>query len=182
MSICREVAGFTFGHADIVRRAMAKKKADMLNAERDSFITGAVERNISEADAGKLFDELTSFANYAFNKSHATAYAIISYQTAYLKAHYPAEYMAALLTSVQDNLTKLSEYINECTKLGIKVLPPDINASGVYFTAKDGNIFSANYIDTVWSTELSNHKDVKFELVRENRRLFSCHRVARVYG
>ncbi len=140
MSICREVAGFSFGHADVVRRAMAKKKADMLNAEREAFVNGAIERNIPEADAKALFEELTSFANYAFNKSHATAYAIISYQTAYLKAHYPAEYMAALLTSVQDNLTKLSEYISECSKLGIRVLPPDINASGVYFTASGNDI------------------------------------------
>ena len=140
MSICREVAGFSFGHADVVRRAMAKKKADMLNAEREAFVNGAIERNIPEADAKSLFEELTSFANYAFNKSHATAYAIISYQTAYLKAHYPAEYMSALLTSVQDNLTKLSEYIGECSKLGIRVLPPDINASGVYFTASGNDI------------------------------------------
>ena len=140
MSICREVAGFSFGHADVVRRAMAKKKADMLNAEREAFVNGAIERSIPEADAKALFEELTSFANYAFNKSHATAYAIISYQTAYLKAHYPAEYMSALLTSVQDNLTKLSEYISECSRLGIRVLPPDINASGVYFTPSQNDI------------------------------------------
>ena len=140
MSICREVAGFTFGHADVVRRAMAKKKSELLNAERDAFINGAIERNIDEEAAKKLFDDLTSFANYAFNKSHATAYAVISYRTAYLKKHYTAEYMAALLTSVQDNLTKLAEYIAECSKMGIKVLPPDINASGIYFTPKDDSI------------------------------------------
>ena len=140
MSICREVAGFTFGHADVVRRAMAKKKAELLNAERSAFIGGAVERGIDESAAATLFDDLTSFANYAFNKSHATAYAVISYRTAYLKSHYPAQYMSALLTSVQDNLTKLAEYIAECAKLGIKVLPPDINASGIYFTPKENNI------------------------------------------
>ena len=140
MSICREVAGFSFGHADVVRRAMAKKKSELLNAERDAFINGAIERNIDEQAANKLFEDLTSFANYAFNKSHATAYAIISYRTAYLKKHYTAAYMAALLTSVQDNLTKLAEYIAECSKMGIKVLPPDINASGMYFTPKDNTI------------------------------------------
>ena len=140
MSICREVAGFSFGHADVVRRAMAKKKSELLNAERDAFINGAIERNIDEQAAKKLFEDLTSFANYAFNKSHATAYAIISYRTAYLKKHYTAAYMAALLTSVQDNLTKLAEYIGECSKMGIKVLPPDINASGMYFTPKDNTI------------------------------------------
>ncbi len=140
MSICREIAGFSFGHADIVRRAMSKKKADLLNAECESFVAGAIEKGISESDARKLFDDLTSFANYAFNKSHAAAYAVISYRTAYLKAHYTTEYMAALLTSVLGNVTKLAEYISECSKYGIKVLPPDINASGIYFTPKDNDI------------------------------------------
>ena len=140
MSICREIAGFSFGHADIVRRAMSKKKADLLNAECESFVTGAIGKGISESDARKLFDDLTSFANYAFNKSHAAAYAVISYRTAYLKAHYTTEYMAALLTSVLGNVTKLAEYISECSKYGIKVLPPDINASGIYFTPKGNDI------------------------------------------
>ncbi|MGM9682537.1 MAG: DNA polymerase III subunit alpha, partial [Eubacteriales bacterium] len=140
MSICREIAGFSFGHADIVRRAMAKKKSALLNAERDSFVDGAVGNGIDREAAGKLFDDLSSFANYAFNKSHAAAYAVISYRTAYLKANHTAEYMAALLTSVLGNLTKLAEYIAECAKYGIKVLPPDINMSGMYFTARNGNI------------------------------------------
>ena len=140
MSICREIAGFSFGHADIVRRAMSKKKADLLNAECESFVAGAIDKGISESDARKLFDDLTSFANYAFNKSHAAAYAVISYRTAYLKAHYTTEYMAALLTSVLGNVTKLAEYIGECSRYGIKVLPPDINASGIYFTPKGNDI------------------------------------------
>jgi len=140
MSICREIAGFSFGHADIVRRAMSKKKAELLNAELESFVAGAIDKGISENDARQLFDDLTSFANYAFNKSHAAAYAVISYRTAYLKAHYTTEYMAALLTSVLGNVTKLAEYISECSKYGIKVLPPDINASGIYFTPKGNDI------------------------------------------
>ncbi len=140
MSIFREMAGYSYGHADIVRRAMSKKKASVLNAERESFLSGTAERGIDAELAGKLFDDISSFANYAFNKSHAAAYAVISYRTAYLKAHYPCEYMAALLTSVLGNLTKLAEYIGECSKLGIKVLPPDINQSHMYFHPNEENI------------------------------------------
>ena len=133
MSIFRVMAGYTYGHADIVRRAMSKKKADVLNAERDSFIAGAESNGISTDVAEGIFDDISSFASYAFNKSHAAAYAVISYRTAYLKAHYPCEYMAALMTSVLGNLTKLAEYIGECGKYGIRVLPPDINQSRMYF-------------------------------------------------
>lgn len=133
MSIFREIAGYTYGHADVVRRAMSKKKGDVLKAERESFIEGAKKRGFKEETVSKLFDDMISFANYAFNKSHAAAYAVISYQTAYLKAHYPCEFMAALMTSVLGNLTKLAEYIDECKKLGIRVLPPDINESRMNF-------------------------------------------------
>ena len=140
MSIFREIAGYSYGHADIVRRAMAKKKADVLSAERDGFVEGAAKNGISRADAEKLFEDMSSFANYAFNKSHAAAYAVISFRTAYLKAHYPAEYMSALLTSVLGNLPKLAEYINECSKFGISVQAPDINRSGMYFTPDGNNI------------------------------------------
>lgn len=140
MSIFRTVAGYTYGHADIVRRAMSKKKASVLEAERADFIRGALERGVDEAVAVKLFDDMSSFANYAFNKSHAAAYAVISYRTAYLKAHYPAEYFAALLTSVLGNRTKMAEYTAEAEKRGIFVLPPDVNSSNVDFsvTRKDG--------------------------------------------
>ena len=140
MSIFREIAGYSYGHADIVRRAMAKKKADVLNAERDSCLEGAAKNGIEKEKAEKLFDDMSSFANYAFNKSHAAAYAVISFRTAYLKAHYPCEYMSALMTSVLGNLPKLSEYISECDKYGISVLPPDINRSGMYFTPSGKNI------------------------------------------
>lgn len=140
MSIFREMAGYTYGHADVVRRAMSKKKADVLNAERESFLLGTQERGVDIEVAGKLFDDISSFANYAFNKSHAAAYAVISYRTAYLKAHYPCEYMAALMTSVLGNLTKLAEYIGECSKLGISVLPPDINRSRTFFHPHGKNI------------------------------------------
>jgi len=138
MSIFRVIAGYTFGHADIVRRAMSKKKASVLAAERESFVSGAVERGMKKDAAEALFEDMSSFANYAFNKSHAAAYAMISYRTAYLKAHYPGAYFAALLTSVLGNQAKMLEYTTECGKYGIKVLPPDINASRMNFHF-DGN-------------------------------------------
>lgn len=140
MRIFREVAGYTFGHADVVRRAMSKKKAAVLMAERETFVAGAVERGVEAAVAEKLFADMESFANYAFNKSHAAAYAVLCYRTAYLKAHYPCEYLSALLTSVLGNQTKVAEYIAECTGRGIRVLPPDINESCVEFAVTDGNI------------------------------------------
>ena len=140
MSIFRTVAGYTFGHADIVRRAMSKKKHAVLEAERETFIDGARERGVDTDRAEKLFDDMISFANYAFNKSHAAAYSIISYRTAYLKTHYPKEYFAALLTSVLGNMPKIAEYISDCAKLGIGVLPPDINKSEMYFHVSENNI------------------------------------------
>ncbi len=140
MSIFREVAGYTFGHADIVRRAMSKKKAAVLLAERETFISGARERGMEEDIAGKLFSDMESFANYAFNKSHAAAYAVISYRSAYLKCHYPQAYFSALLTSVLGNQTKIAEYIAEASSRGIRVLPPDINESRISFSTQGGDI------------------------------------------
>lgn len=134
MSIFRELGGYTFGHADIVRRAMSKKKSAVLLAERETFVAGAISRGVPSDVAEKLFSDLESFANYAFNKSHAAAYAVISYRTAYLKCHYPKEYFAALLTSVLGNQTKIAEYISECAALGISVLPPNINESRMLFS------------------------------------------------
>jgi len=110
MSIFRVMAGYTYGHADIVRRAMSKKKASVLEAERADFVAGAEKNGMTHAEAEKLFDDMGSFANYAFNKSHAAAYALISYRTAYLKAHHPGAYFAALLTSVLGNQPKMAEY------------------------------------------------------------------------
>lgn len=134
MQICRELAGYSYGQADLVRRAMSKKKADVMEKERGHFITGCAANGISEAVANSIFDEMSSFAAYAFNKSHAACYAVVAYQTAYLKRHYPREYMAALMTSVLDSTAKLMEYIEECTRLEIPVLPPDINQSDMVFT------------------------------------------------
>jgi len=129
MEICRKLAGYSYGHADIVRRAMAKKKHDVMLMERENFIRGAAENGISEKTADSIFDEMVSFASYAFNKSHAAAYAYLSYQTAYLKCHYNGIYMAALMSSVMSVSGKLAEYISSCRSSGIKILPPDINRS-----------------------------------------------------
>ena len=133
MNIFRTVAGFSFGRADIVRRAMSKKKASALAAERDNFVNGAAEKGIDRETAEQLFEDMSSFASYAFNKSHAAAYAMLSFRTAYLKAHYPREYFSALLTSVLGNADKIAEYIAEANRAGIRVLPPDINRSMLDF-------------------------------------------------
>ncbi len=140
MQIFREIAGYTFGHADVVRRAISKKKQGVLESERQSFIDGAKERGISEKDAVELFDDIVSFANYAFNKSHAAAYAVLSFRTAYLKTHFPKEYLSALLTSVRSSADKIAEYAADCAKQGIAVLPPDVNRSRADFHAEEGGI------------------------------------------
>lgn len=141
MQICRTLAGFSFGRADIVRRAMSKKKSGEMEKEHDAFIygekdengqtvcTGALAAGLSLEDAEEIFDDMSDFAKYAFNKSHATAYAYLSYRTAYLKAHYPCEYFASLISSVADNITKSASYIEEAKKMRINVLGPDINES-----------------------------------------------------
>ena len=134
MQICRALGGYSYGRADLVRRAMSKKKHDVMEKEREAFISGAVANGVPKETANDIFDEMSSFASYAFNKSHAAAYAFVSYQTAYLKAHYPRQFMAALLTSVLENTDKVIEYIGECGRMGIKVLPPDVNKSGEGFT------------------------------------------------
>lgn len=140
MQIFRTLAGYSFGHADIVRRAMSKKKHDVMEKEREAFVNGCIKNNISEVDANGIFDDMSSFASYAFNKSHAAAYSYIVYYTAYLKCHYPCEFMAALLSSVLDNANKISAYTNECSRLNIRVLPPDVNESMEGFAVSGGNI------------------------------------------
>ncbi len=140
MQICRKLAGYSYARADIVRRAMSKKKTSAMQAERDDFISGCLERGVSADAADKIFDEMVGFAKYAFNKSHATAYGLISYKTAYLKAHYPAEYFAALLTSVLDSTAKVREYIADAQRSGVSVLSPDINMSNETFSTDGKNI------------------------------------------
>ncbi len=134
MAIAQKVAGFSLGQADILRRAMGKKKKSELDKQYAGFHQGMVDRGYSEAAIKALWDILLPFSDYAFNKAHSAAYGLVSYWTAYLKAHYPAEYMAALLTSVGDDKDKLALYLNECRHMGITVLPPDVNESALNFT------------------------------------------------
>ena len=144
IAIFQALGGYTMGQADNIRRAISKKKMKVIEAERKVFvygdpeqgIPGAVSNGVSEAAAQSIYDEIVEFANYAFNKAHAVCYAVVSYQTAYLKCHYPHQYMAALMTSVLDSATKISGYIAECKEMGIPVLPPDINHSDDHFTVE----------------------------------------------
>ncbi|MBR2133994.1 MAG: DNA polymerase III subunit alpha [Eubacterium sp.] len=135
MQILRELAGYSYGKADIVRRAMSKKKLDVMQRERENFINGCRENDIELSTAEAIFDQITDFAKYAFNKSHAACYALVAYQTAYLKTYYPAEFMAALMTSVLDQSNKIARYTAECKRLGLRLGPPNINASMKGFTA-----------------------------------------------
>jgi len=146
MQVFRTLAGYSLGRADIVRRAMAKKKHDVLENERHSFIygddecCGALSKGVDEKTANEIFDEMMSFASYAFNKSHAAAYAHVAFQTAYLKCHYKSEYMAALISSVLDSTDKTAKYVGECKRMGVQLLPPDINRSDANFTVENGAI------------------------------------------
>ena len=166
IQIFQQLAGYTLGQADMLRRAMSKKKAKDVAKEREAFlhgdpargIRGCVANGIDPAAAEKIYDEIFAFANYAFNKAHAVSYAVVAYQTAYFKCHFPREYMAALLTSVLDNTDKVIEYSGECARLGIKVLPPDVNISNGGFTADDnGQIrFGLNAVKNVGRNLIEN--------------------------
>ncbi|MDD5948673.1 MAG: DNA polymerase III subunit alpha [Lachnospiraceae bacterium] len=148
MQIVMKLAGYTMGRSDLVRRAMSKKKADVMQRERKNFVygneeegvEGCVHRGIDESVANHIFDEMIDFANYAFNKSHAAAYAVVAYQTAWLKYYYPVEFMAALMTSVLGNTGKISAYINHCRQMGIEILSPDVNEGESGFSASKGKI------------------------------------------
>jgi DNA polymerase-3 subunit alpha len=134
MQIANKLAGYSLGEADILRRAMGKKKAEEMEQQRVRFLEGAAKKKLPEKKVEKIFDLMAQFAGYGFNKSHSAAYAYLAYITGYLKAHYPVEFMAALLTSETGNTTKVVKYIQECREMGIKVLPPDVNASDWSFT------------------------------------------------
>jgi DNA polymerase-3 subunit alpha len=150
MQIASRMAGYSLGEADILRRAMGKKKKEVMEAERKRFVEGAVKLDIGAADAGKVFDLMAYFAGYGFNKSHSAAYALVAYQTAWLRTHYPREFMAALLTTEKANTEKLVKYINACREMGIPILPPDVNASGLDFTVEaDGIRFGLSAIKGV---------------------------------
>ena len=169
MQIVRDLAGYSLGRADLVRRAMGKKKLDVMAKERENFVHGKLDENgnieikgcirngIDEKSANKIFDEMAEFAKYAFNKSHAACYAVVAYRTAYLKAYYPAEFMAAMLNSFLGNLDKVPIYIDECKRLKIEILKPDINKSSTKFTVEGNKIrFGLGSIKNVGITAIEN--------------------------
>ncbi|EJW95580.1 DNA polymerase III subunit alpha, partial [gut metagenome] len=172
---------------DLVRRAMSKKKHDVMEKEREYFVNGSTEpghecpgcvaNGISAQVANEIFDDMSSFASYAFNKSHAACYAYVAYQTAYLKCHYPHEFMAALLTSVLDNTDKVIEYTGECQRLGIRLLPPDINVSYGGFTVDGDSIrFGLNAVKNVGRNLIAAVVDQRRE--KPFRSLYDfCHRL-----
>lgn len=158
MQIVRDLAGYTMGRSDLLRSAMSKKKLAVMEKERKNFIygneeegiPGCIHNGIEEAVAKKIYDDMIDFAKYAFNKSHAVAYAVVSYQTAWLKYYYPVEFMAALLTSVIDNASKVSEYILTCRQMGIAILPPDVNESeGVFSVSGSAIRYGMNAVKSV---------------------------------
>ncbi|MFH1542408.1 MAG: DNA polymerase III subunit alpha, partial [bacterium] len=162
MEIASKVAGFSMGQADLLRRAMGKKKHKEMEQQKEFFVNGAVKRGVSKHKAAELFNLVAKFAGYGFNKSHSTAYGVISYQTAYLKANYPVEFLAALLTSVMGNTDKVTAYINECRRLNIQLLPPDVNESFRGFTVIDKVIrFGLSAVKNVGSAAIDNIMECK---------------------
>lgn len=172
MQIVRDLAGYTLGRSDLLRRAMSKKKASVMEKERKNFVygneeeqvPGCIKNGISEATANKIYDEMIDFAKYAFNKSHAAAYAVVAYQTAYLKYYYPVEFMAALMTSVIDSSSKVSGYIYACRQMNIPILAPDVNESEGAFSVSNGGIrYGMSAVKSVG-------KNVVQEIVQERKR------------
>ena len=173
MQSVRDLAGYTLGRSDLVRRAMSKKKASVMEKERQNFVygneeegvKGCIANGIDEKTANRIYDEMIDFAKYAFNKSHAAAYAVVSYQTAFLKYYYPVEYMAALMTSVIDNPGKVSEYIVTCRNMGIEILPPDINEGSYDFSVSGNSIrFGLSAIKGVGMPVIKEIEEIRFGL------------------
>jgi DNA polymerase III subunit alpha len=146
MQIASKMAGFTLGEADLLRRAVSKKKREVLDEQRAAFVAGSVKTGYTEHEANVVYDMIVRFADYGFPRAHATAYAVLAFQTAYLKAHYPVEFMAAMLTANMGNHRKVAEYVDECRRMGVKVLPPDVNESGVLFEPVAANGDTADAI------------------------------------
>ena len=179
MQIFRELAGYSLGRADLVRRAMGKKKLEVMQKERIIFVEGAKKNNIDEISANKIFDEMEEFAKYAFNKSHAAAYAVVAYKTAYLKTHFPAEFIAATMNSFLGNLNKIPEYIEECKELNIEVLKPDINESYLKFSVINGKIrFALNSIKNVGENAIKEIVNSRKMMGKYTSFVDFCERVA----
>jgi DNA polymerase-3 subunit alpha len=178
IQIFNKVAGFTLGEADVVRRAMGKKKHEEMVANKEKFLAGARKNGVPASKAQKLWDLVEQFAGYGFNKSHSAAYALIAYHTAYLKAHYPVEFMAALLTSEVGNQDKLTHYLNECRDMGIKVLPPDVNSSDLAFTPREGSIlFGLTAIKNVGEAAIDSVLTARWKLGRFDNLFQFCENV-----
>jgi DNA polymerase-3 subunit alpha len=173
MQIASAMAGYSLGEADILRRAMGKKKKEAMAAEREKFIDRATAKSVKAKDAGKVFDLMEYFAGYGFNKSHSAAYALVAYRTAWLKAHYPVHFMAALLTTEKGNTDKLVQYVNECKEMGIQVLPPDVNASSLDFTVSGEHVrFGLSAIKNVGEGAIESLLEARRRLGRPFRSLF----------
>jgi len=178
IQILNKVAGFTLGEADVVRRAMGKKKLEVMVANKEKFLAGAHENGVSAAKAQKLWDLVEQFAGYGFNKSHSAAYARVAYDTAYLKTHYPVEFMSALLTSEIGNQDKLTRYLNECRDTGIGILPPDVNSSDLAFTPDGKNIrFGLTAIKNVGATAIESVLAARRKLGRFDNLVQFCENV-----
>ena len=172
MRIASDLAGFSMGEADLLRKAMGKKDASVMEAQRDRFVKGVTERGVAKRKASKIFDLMEHFAGYGFNKSHSTAYALLAYQTAYLKANFPRYFMAALLTIESQNTDKLALYLSECRELGIPILPPDINTSALAFTiTHDGVRFGLGAVRNVGESAILSMRAVR----DTQRRITSLH-------
>ncbi len=173
MQIASAMAGYSLGEADILRRAMGKKNKDAMAAERQTFIERSETQGVTAAEAGKVFDQMEFFAGYGFNKSHSAAYALVAYRTAWLKAHNPVHFMAALLTTEKGNTDKLVQYVNECREMGIRVLPPDVNTSNLDFTVEGGNVrFGLSAIKNVGEGAIESLVDARRRLSRPFRSMF----------
>ncbi len=174
MRVASDLAGFTLGEADLLRKAMGKKKADVMQAQRQKFLLGASQRGIPDGKASHIFDLMEHFAGYGFNKSHSTTYALLAYQTAYLKANYPWHFMAALLTIESQNTEKLATYLGECRERGVPILPPDLNASEIAFTVvPDGVRFGLGAVKNVGEGALASILEVR----RAHGRITSLYRL-----
>jgi DNA polymerase-3 subunit alpha len=173
MQIASAMAGYSLGEADILRRAMGKKKKEVMAAEREKFIDKAKGQGVKGGEAGKVFDLMEYFAGYGFNKSHSAAYALVAYRTAWLKAHHPVHFMAALLTTEKGNTDKLVHYVNACREMGIEVLSPDVNRSGLDFTVEGTNVrFGLSAIKNVGEGAIASLVEARDRLARGFRSLF----------
>ena len=178
IQIFNKVAGFTLGEADMVRRAMGKKKIEVMVANKEKFLAGARANNVSPAKAQKLWELVDQFAGYGFNKSHSAAYALVAYHTAYLKTHYPVEFMSALLTAEIGNQDKLTRYLAECKDMGIGILPPDVNSSDLVFTPDGKAIrFGLTAIKNVGPTAIESVLAARQKLGRFDNLVEFCEHV-----